>query len=130
MEPQESSVIVRLLIFSGRPDPEWTLEGEARDQLLARVREARGKEETNAPPVGGLGYRGFLITPTRPAALDLPELRVFRGVLSVGAGPKAPNWRDVTGVEDLLLNQAREKGFGDALEVFGAGRGGAKSPAS
>jgi hypothetical protein len=121
MESQEPSTIVRLLIFSGRPDPEWTLDDEARDQLSARVREALGKEESNPPPPAGLGYRGFLIRTARPAASPLPEFTVFRGVLTVGAGQRAAHWRDLAGVEELLLTQARERGYGDALDLFGAG---------
>ena len=39
MESQEPSVIVRLRIFSGRPDPEWGLDRETTGQLAARVRE-------------------------------------------------------------------------------------------
>ena len=119
MESQEPSTIVRLLIFSGRPDPEWTLDDEARDQMTGRVREALGKERSNPPPPAGLGYRGFLVRTTRPTASP-PEFTVFRGVLTVGAGPRATHWRDIAGLEELLLTQARERGYGDALELFGA----------
>jgi hypothetical protein len=120
MESQEPSTIVRLLIFSGRPDPEWMLDDEARDQLSARVREALGKEESNPPPPAGLGYRGFLVRTARPVS-QLPEFTVFRGVLTAGAGQRAAHWRDIAGVEELLLTQARERGYGDALDLFGAG---------
>jgi len=113
-------MIVRLLIFSGRPDPEWTLDDEARDQLLGRVREALGKEESNPPPAASLGYRGFLVRTTRPTAAP-PEFTVFRGVLTVGAASRAAHWRDIANVEELLLTQARERGYGDALDLFGAG---------
>ncbi|MGH9966413.1 MAG: hypothetical protein ACREBG_01070 [Pyrinomonadaceae bacterium] len=121
MESQEPPLIVRLLIFSGRPDPEWTLADEAKEQLLAKAREALGREESNPPPPAGLGYRGFLVRPSRSTAVQLPEFKVFRGVLTVGAGPRAAHRRDVGGVEEFLLAQARERGFGEALEVFGAG---------
>jgi hypothetical protein len=131
MESQEPPLIVRLLIFSGRPDPEWTLEDDAKDQLLAKAREAWGREEINPPPPGRLGYRGFLVRPSRASAMQLPEFKVFRGVLTVGAGPRAAHRQDVAGVEELLLAQARERGFGEALEVFGAGsKGKTQGPAS
>lgn len=120
MESQEPSLIVRLLIFSGRPDPEWALDHETKEQLLAKAREALGKEESNPPPPGGLGYRGFVVRPSRAAASQLPEFKVFRGVLTVGAGPRAAHRRDIAGVEELLLAQARERGLGEALDVFGA----------
>ncbi len=120
MESQES-VNVRLLIFSGRPDPEWSLDAEARDQLFARLRKTIGKEESNPPPTGGLGYRGFLVRTRLAKPSQIPEFTVFRGVLNVGAGPRAVHWRDIGGVEELLLTQARERGWGEALEAFGAG---------
>lgn len=122
MEPQEPSLMVRLFIFSGRPDPEWTLDGPEKDLLLANVRAARSKEPANAPPPGGLGYRGFLVRPSRITTFDLPEFRVFRGVLTFGAGRRAEYWRDINGVEEMLLAQARNRGFSEALEVFGAGK--------
>jgi hypothetical protein len=51
MKSQESSVVVSLLIFSMRPDPEWTLDEQARVELSSRLREALGGEESNPPPV-------------------------------------------------------------------------------
>lgn len=131
MEPQEPSVTVRLFIFSGRPDPEWTLDDEARDLLLSRVRDAIGKEHSNPPPPSGLGYRGFLVRPGRPGVSELPEFTVFSGVLTVGAGPRATYSRDVAGVEELLLAQARERGYGEALDMFEAGsKGRTQGPAT
>ena len=130
MESQEASAIVRLLIFSGRPDPEWGLDSETTEQLASHVREALGKEQSNPPPAAGLGYRGFLVRPTRPSS-SLPEFTMFRGVLTVGAGPRATYWRDIAGLEELLLTQARERGFGDALDLFGAGaKGRTQEPAT
>lgn len=112
---------VRLLIFSGRPDPEWTLDGQARDELSGRVRETLGAEESNPPPPAGLGYRGFLVKSRPQAQPRLPQFTVFRGVLTVDSGLRTAHWRDVAGVEDLLLTQARERGYGEALDLFGAG---------
>lgn len=121
MESQESAVTVRLLIFSGRPDPEWTLDQATADQLSLGLREALTQENGSAPPPPPprLGYRGFLVRPSRTAA-ELPQFTVFRGVLTVGAGGRSKHSRDVSGVENLLLAQARERGFGEALDVFGA----------
>lgn len=118
MESQQPSVIVRLLIFSGRPDPEWALDENAGNELFTRVREAFGREKSNPPPPPSLGYRGFLV---KPARTDMAEFTVSNGVLTVGSGRQATHWRDVTGVEELLLTQARERGYGEALDLFGAG---------
>jgi hypothetical protein len=103
MESQETSAIIRPLIFSGRPDPEWELDKNGAEQLASRVREGLGKEESNPPPAAGLGYRGFLVRPTRFAPPSLPEFTVFRGVLTVGSGPRAAHSRDIAGVEEMLL---------------------------
>jgi hypothetical protein len=126
MEPQQS-LTVRLLIFSGRPDPEWTLNDQETEQLLGLVRETLGREETNPPPRGGLGYRGFLVRNTQPTFSRL-DFSVFRGVLTFD-GARGVHRKDVAGVEDLLLTQASDRGYREALEVFGAfQKGGTKSP--
>jgi hypothetical protein len=112
----EPSAAVRLFIFSGVPDPNWTLAGEAAQDLLARVREIVRGEPTQAPPPGGLGYRGFLVQ--SHGATDVPpEFVVFNGVLS--AGPE--HWRDTAGLEDWLLMDARRHDQGPVLDSFAVG---------
>jgi hypothetical protein len=109
---------VRLLVYSGRPDPEWTLEpGEAKE-LLEMLGAVVGAEEIHPPPAGGLGYRGFLIT-NAPVGKRPGEVAVFRGVITERPGRQAAHWRDVRGVERWLLDQARRQGHGAALEGSG-----------
>jgi hypothetical protein len=91
MESQPSVIIVRLLIFSGRPDPEWILNPDETDQLLGRVREAIGREDSDAPPRTGLGYHGFLVRSRRPSFSSL-EFSVFRGTLTVSGGTRPRRW--------------------------------------
>ena len=119
MEPQQQGVSVRLLLFSGRPDPEWTLDDAAIAALRERVRRTVGTETTSLQEPGALGYRGFLVRNMAGVA-GLPAMfAVFRRVLSEPPGPRANHWRDIGDVENLLLGQARERGFGKALEAVG-----------
>jgi hypothetical protein len=125
MEVQEQSVCVRLLIFSGRPDPEWSLGGTFVEPLAERVRKTIGGERIHPPPAGGLGYRGFLVNckgqePALPA-----QFLIFHGVLVEQPGPRAVYWRDSGGVEEFLLAEARQRGFDKMLEALGVR---AKSP--
>jgi hypothetical protein len=119
METPQSSATVRLLIFSGKPDPEWPLDNGTRDQLLARVRDVVGKKEGNPPPPPKLGYRGFWVRPGRYDATGLPEFSVSRGVVTTGGGRNMRHWQDVAGIEEMLLTQARERGFRDLLNELG-----------
>lgn len=115
----ESSVIVRLLIFSGRPDPEWNLDEGAIPKLQTRVQAVLRGNMVDQAPTGGLGYRGFLVR--NPAkALDLPtEFLVFRGTLTERPGPQARYLRDTAGIEEFLLAEARRQGFGELLDAAG-----------
>jgi hypothetical protein len=115
-------ITVRLLVYSGRPDPEWTLDMQAADDLARRVRDAASGQSIHAPAEGGLGYRGFRITGGE--ALGMPrEFGVFRGVLSALAGPRSQHWLDA-GLEQFLLEDARRRGFAEVLSAAGAPRGG------
>lgn len=121
MKAQQQAVSVRLLLFSGRPDPEWPLDEEAVAQLRDRLQRTVGGEKTSPQPSGGLGYRGFLVQNLARLAGLPATFTVFRRVLSEPPGPSANHWRDTGTVEDWLLEQARERGFGKALEAFGVG---------
>jgi hypothetical protein len=115
-----TTVSVSLLVFSGRPDPEWTLDEQTAGQLAERVKKTLSGEQVRTEPIGGLGYRGFTVR-TQRSLLGLPtEFTVYQDVLTVEPGPKAVHWRDTGGVEDWLLSQARERGFGDFLDWGGA----------
>jgi hypothetical protein len=111
---------VQLLIFSGRPDPEWAVEGDSLQELVDRARTAIGQEPAYSPQPGGLGYRGFIIR-HQEDALELPrELSVFHGVVTTHPSAQASHWRDVSGLESWLMEQARGKGYGEILAAAGA----------
>jgi hypothetical protein len=118
MTTPSRSVPVRLLIFSGRPDPEWIVEGDALDALAERARAAVGKERAYPPQPGGLGYRGFLVR--NEAVPDLPsEFLVFHGAIIERPGPAARYWRDAAGLEEWLLDEARRHGHREVLAAAG-----------
>lgn len=115
------SIVVRLLIFSGRADPEWTISTEAWTDLLARAQGARGRERIQSAPTGGLGYRGFEVYSPSSRA-DLPNVvAVNQGVVTERSGTQALSWRDVSSLEQQLLDQARQQGYGDLLDSSGVG---------
>ncbi len=78
------AVSVTLLVFSGKPDPDWTLslsqEKEFR-QRLGSCPVASSKQLQSSPEE--LGYRGFAVHFTGPNGWS--AVRVYAGVI-VGAG--------------------------------------------
>jgi hypothetical protein len=110
---------VRLMIFSGRRDPEFAIEEDALDDLTTRVAAAIEGDEAAPPPDVGLGYRGFRVT--NPEGLEgaPPEFTVFRGVLSVGSEPSVRHVRDRSSVEAFLIAKARDNGLGGILAAAG-----------
>lgn len=119
MTAQAQSVVVRLLIFSGRPDPEWPLEEEMKARLKAGIQAVLREERVEHAPSGGLGYRGFQIR-NEAGIPDLPaEFTVYRGILTEQPGPQAQHRRDTARIEELLLEEARRQGYGDLLDSAG-----------
>lgn len=118
MEQGRSNVSVRLLVYSGRPDPEWELGDEAVKGLRERLGKVLDGERTNPPPHGNLGYRGFLVRSDGRAGLPR-ELTVFRKVVTENDGRSSRHWRDDAGVEDMLLGDARAHDHGELLTALG-----------
>jgi len=54
-------ITVELDIFSGRPNPQWSLTPKEENELIARV---MAEPSLTSPPesAGGLGYRGFTVS--------------------------------------------------------------------
>jgi hypothetical protein len=120
--PEQTAVRIQLMVFSGRPDPEWELEDAT---LLDRVRAVIGREPVGPPAPGGLGYRGFLIT-NLEREVDVPAVTVFRGAVTEQGGK---TWRDTADVEVSLLEDASRRGYDDILKKLGLEGGTATSPA-
>ena len=95
-------VKVTLGVYSGQPDPVWSLTGEEAaglERLLAMLPDG-----TDTPPVGGLGYHGFTIE--RPRS----TLIAYQGVVaSPGEGPRTVKADPTRSVERYLLEIFRSQ---------------------
>lgn len=109
-EPTQSTMrmTAELDIFSGRPNPTWTLTTDESTRMAALL--------TNLPPANpapadpGLGYRGVVLQNPEPTP-ELPaRIRVYRGVVLLGDDP-AQRFNDVHDVEHQLLKQASVQGY-------------------
>lgn len=107
--------VIRLGVFSGLPDPEWVLEPDEAAAVHAKLSAAarRPRLVSRTPPPVRTGYRGFLID--RPGAT--PGTRDYT-VVHAGAvsDVRLTSLRaDGDRLEQDLLEQARQRGFGDLL---------------
>jgi hypothetical protein len=111
-------VEVELQIFSGRPNPGWTLEGAAAGEAVARARAALDGQSVPAAAEAGLGYAGFRLT--IPEGRSRRTFEVFRGVISSATADNKQHWLDARDLEGFLLDQASERGFARLLADGGA----------
>lgn len=108
-----------LLIFSGRPDPNFQLSEAETSDFAERVQNTVGKQEVQEAPEGGLGYRGFLVQNTAGIEGVPSQLVVFGGVVTEQEGTEARSWRDTGGCEDALVEAAKSREFGDLIAAGG-----------
>ncbi len=105
---------VELDVFSGRPNPTWTLSPEETAALAALLKDLP-RSDTPAGE-GGLGYRGFIISnPGRAAGLPA-RIRVGGGVVTMEENGRLQFYRETHGIERWLLQQASEHGYGDLVQ--------------
>ncbi len=110
-----SRVEVMLDIFSGRPNPRWTLSDEQVNDLQARLR-ALPEAMPVMPP--GLGYRGFLVTnPGNDPRLP-SRIGAFASVITITTAQATSYYQDANNIEGWLIGQARERGYGDVIDRF------------
>ena len=128
MRNEKGKVKVTLQIFSGRPDPEWELTEEQIDKLKKLLKSVPKIEKVgmNMVPEGGLGYQGFTIHSERE---NIPvQITVFQNrLILTEVGTKRLRgkqmqikriYHDKNKLEEWLLKQAEEHGYGEALKVF------------
>jgi len=104
-----ADVLVTLDVFSGRPNPSWSLTADEEQELARRI---QGLPLSGTPPLeGDLGYRGFkLVAPVRDA---LPrEIIVGNGRITIRDDRGTHYYIDRNGLEAWLLEQARRHGHG------------------
>jgi hypothetical protein len=131
--PSSDVLTVEIGLFSGRRNPRMELAGETLDRFTASVGRAIGREAIHPPPPPRLGhYYGFFVRAPGDVAerRQLPsELDVYSGVVTERRGAVARHWRDVSGVEQFLIDQAFEQGHGQLLEKTGVRRSSAPESA-
>lgn len=93
-------VVVTLGIYSGRPDPAWTLTVEQAAALGAAL--AALPDTTGTPPVGGLGYHGFAIT-----GQDINAVAYLGMVAPPGDAPRPMKTDPGRSIERCLLQLSR-----------------------
>ena len=108
-----SALRVELDAYSGRPNPVWSLTEAEGEETLRRLRGVPPVQEIL--PLGGLGYRGFVLTGS--AREGFPgTARVAAGLITFGDPERAAVYRDERQLEPFLMDLARARGYGAALE--------------
>jgi hypothetical protein len=101
------STDVELDVFSGRPNPRWTISAHPADvwEAIASLPTVENQQEP-----GHLGYRGFVL---RQGAR---EARVYNGRIWVREPGGARIVRDSSRLEERLIDAARARGFGALIQ--------------
>jgi hypothetical protein len=103
--PAGDGVAVSLGIYSGRPDPSWTLSGVQATELRRLIDEL--PSGAGEPAAGGLGYHGFTIAPADDGGDPVPVVAYHGEIAATGDGAR-PTWHDAGGsVERFLLLTGR-----------------------
>ncbi len=101
-------MIVELDVFSGRPNPTWSLSAEQAKELREALQDLPPVDKP--APENALGYRGFLLSnPDRAGGLA-PHIRICAGIVTMTDGHEL-SYRDMHGVEHRLLLQASQHGY-------------------
>jgi len=111
---------ITLLAFSGRPDPQWQL-GTEEAERVRRSLQATFQSPTHKPPLLGLGYRGIRIEFVGGRTGEPRVFVVAKGVVTESPGPKERYFKDVAGVERMMLSEASKRDHGPLLERLGVG---------
>jgi len=113
-EPNKKPTIEAILhIFSGRPDPRWVLS-EAQVAELKSMFNSLLPCKPKRPP--GLGYRGVRVINVNKVPLIPERIIAFSGVLAITNKGTTSYHEDLNNIEEFLLEQAREKGYGEIID--------------
>ncbi len=112
-EPTKHSIRVELDIFSGRPNPSWELSAEDVSELAGRITNLTPASRSSV--MGGLGYRGFVIS--NPGKIEgLPiQIRVYNGTITITENELTSYYEDMNNIESWFLEQAQKRGYGDII---------------
>jgi hypothetical protein len=102
------------LCYSGIESPSWSIDDPNTIQTILMMIESG--IPTSPPDWGGeLGYGGLHLSGQNYS--DFPELvRAFRGVIEISNGEEREFLEDVAGLEDYLVQLARDQGITDCIE--------------
>jgi hypothetical protein len=108
---EDEPTIVELDVFSGQPNPQWTLTPEEASEVRRRL-DRLPLAGSGSMPSGRLGYRGFYL---HHAGAICDRVGVSAGLIFGTEAPAAGTiYQDANGLELWLIGQARTRGF-DAL---------------
>ncbi len=114
----ETAVIVELDVFSGRPNPTWSVSAERSMELLHALQDLPPADQPSRK--NGLGYRGFVLcNPDRVGGLA-PHIRIYGGIVTM-TDDRVQSYRDVHDIEHRLLLQASQNGYKTIVEGVLAG---------
>jgi hypothetical protein len=104
-----TSVTVEVLIFSGRPNPTWQLQDTNRlQQLITKLKELPEAFKEEPPGWSRLGFAGFRVHGGEVWGLSA-EIRIYQGVIKTGHGKGARYLRDLEGLEQRLIAEAKRQ---------------------
>ena len=98
---------IELDAFSGRPNPKWLASPEHAASLSRALSSL--PEAPSQPEPSHLGYRGFIIR------YQSQQTRVYRGHVFVTAGGTSRTFTDSARIEEQLITDASQRGFGDIV---------------
>ncbi|HXQ68328.1 MAG TPA: hypothetical protein VN980_17295 [Alphaproteobacteria bacterium] len=105
------TIFVTLDIFSGRPNPRWTLDSAAASSLFKRLAALVTESGSRLEPPG-LGYRGLLVESEDGPRIETP-IRIYRGTVYRGIarladpGRALERWLLATG-KDAVPSELRD----------------------
>ncbi len=114
----EKGIMVRVLLFSGRPDPTFIMEDQKMiKKLKTSLAEAKKavdfKKATVIPSI--LGYKGIQIENPEMAAGLPRQLAVYRGTIEVMDGQKRFLVDEDGALEKMLMDASIRKGVIDEI---------------
>lgn len=106
---------VEMDVYSGRPNPTWTLTKEEGEELTKRI--AALPQASTGSVSDALGYRGLVVTPSNSDAAGFNSMTLSRGIVVMerpqgeqkllDAGRNVERWLFQTGrghIDDGLFN--------------------------
>jgi hypothetical protein len=114
----ETGIRVRVLLFSGRPDPTFVLEDrqvieKLKNSLTKAKKAVDFKQATVIPSI--LGYKGILIENPEMAAGLPRQLAVYKGTIEVTDGQKRFLVDEQGALEKMLMDASIRKGVIDEV---------------